>query len=62
MTEFENFTDTAANRQRPTVVAGSQPVRRNYRRSGHVPAVREVVINERLNEQCVDVVFSPSRK
>ena len=44
----------------PTVVAGSQPVRPYDRRTGHVPAIGEVVVNVRLDEQCVDVVFAPS--
>jgi hypothetical protein len=60
-TQLDNFAEPCANRQCPTVVAGGQPVCRDDRRTGHVPAIGEVVVNKRLDEQCVDVVFAPSR-
>lgn len=51
-----------ATKRRAPGFAGGQPVRRNDRLCGDIPAVGEVVVNERLDKKRVHVVFAPSRE
>lgn len=50
LAQLDDFANTAANRHSPTLVAGGLPIRCNDRRCGDIPAMREVVVNERLGQ------------
>src|SRR5271166_6132936 len=59
LAQLDNFANTAANRQSPTLIAGGLPVRCNDRRCGDIPAIGEIVVNERLDKKRVHALVAP---
>src|SRR5215813_2894358 len=53
---------TAAHRDGPVITAAGREVGRHDRRAGEIPAVRQVVVEKRLDQQLVEILIAPTRK
>src|SRR6516162_8345087 len=51
--DFEYSAKAAANRHDPLLTRCRQPVRGDERRRGQIPAVRHILVDERLREESV---------
>src|SRR5262245_50604736 len=55
VTDLEDAPETTANRERPTIIVIGFPVSGNERAGGQVPALGEVIVDERLQGHGIHV-------
>src|SRR4029453_3205508 len=58
--DLEQTPDAAANRDGPTITRSRRPVRGDHRARDEVPAVLQVVVNERTERHLIDELFAGS--
>src|SRR5262245_50730236 len=58
--DLEQTPDASANRHGPTIPRGCRPVRGDHRARDEVPAVLQVVVDERTERHLIDALFAGS--